>query len=63
MDFTHDRRRHGALQKLPHVLFFGGGVVIKIGDEVAGAIGASGARAPSWTITVHGPAWKKFEIG
>jgi uncharacterized protein GlcG (DUF336 family) len=33
----------GALQKLPHVLFFGGGVVIKIGDEVVGAIGASGA--------------------
>jgi uncharacterized protein GlcG (DUF336 family) len=33
----------GALQKLPHVLFFGGGVVIKMGDEVVGAIGASGA--------------------
>jgi uncharacterized protein GlcG (DUF336 family) len=32
-----------ALSKLPHVLFFGGGVVIKIGDEVMGAIGASGA--------------------
>jgi uncharacterized protein GlcG (DUF336 family) len=31
------------LAKLPHVLFFGGGVVIKIGDEVVGAIGASGA--------------------
>ena len=33
----------GALQKLPHVLFFGGGVVIKMGDEVVGAVGASGA--------------------
>ena len=33
----------GALQKLPHVLFFGGGVVIKIGNEIIGAIGASGA--------------------
>ncbi len=33
----------GALQKLPHVLFFGGGVVMKIGNEVIGAIGASGA--------------------
>ena len=32
-----------ALAKLPHVLFFGGGVVIKMGDEVMGAIGASGA--------------------
>src|SRR5471032_2506690 len=32
-----------ALAKLPHVLFFGGGVVIKMGDEVVGAIGASGA--------------------
>lgn len=31
------------LAKLPHVMFFGGGVVVKIGDEVVGAIGASGA--------------------
>jgi uncharacterized protein GlcG (DUF336 family) len=31
------------LAKLPHVLFFGGGVVIKLGDEIVGAIGASGA--------------------
>jgi uncharacterized protein GlcG (DUF336 family) len=31
------------LAKLPHLLLFGGGVVIKIGDEVVGAIGASGA--------------------
>ncbi len=31
------------LAKLPHVMFFGGGVVVKLGDEVIGAIGASGA--------------------
>jgi uncharacterized protein GlcG (DUF336 family) len=31
------------LFKLPNLLFFGGGVVIKIGDEVVGAIGAAGA--------------------
>ncbi len=31
------------LSKLPHVMFFGGGVVIKIGDETVGAIGAAGA--------------------
>ena len=31
------------LAKLPHVMFFGGGVVIKIGDETIGAIGAAGA--------------------
>jgi uncharacterized protein GlcG (DUF336 family) len=31
------------LAKLPHVMFFGGGVVVKIGDEVVGAIGAAGA--------------------
>lgn len=31
------------LAKLPHVMFFGGGIVIKVGDEVIGAIGASGA--------------------
>jgi uncharacterized protein GlcG (DUF336 family) len=31
------------LAKLLHVVFFGGGVVIKLGDEVIGSIGASGA--------------------
>ena len=31
------------LSKLPHVMFFGGGVVIKLGEETIGAIGASGA--------------------
>ncbi len=31
------------LAKLPHLIFFGGGVVVKIGDEVVGAIGAAGA--------------------
>ena len=31
------------LAKLPHVMFFGGGVVIKLGDETIGAIGAGGA--------------------
>src|SRR3984885_4685889 len=31
------------LAKLPHILFFPGGVVIKLGDEVIGGIGAAGA--------------------
>jgi uncharacterized protein GlcG (DUF336 family) len=31
------------LSKLPHVMFFGGGVVIKVADETIGAIGAAGA--------------------
>jgi uncharacterized protein GlcG (DUF336 family) len=31
------------LAKLPHVMFFGGGVPIKLGDETIGAVGASGA--------------------
>ena len=31
------------LAKLPHVMFFGGGVAIKLGDEVIGSIGAGGA--------------------
>lgn len=31
------------LAKLPHVMFFGGGVVIKLNNEVIGSIGASGA--------------------
>jgi uncharacterized protein GlcG (DUF336 family) len=29
--------------QLPHLILFGGGVPIKIGDEVVGAIGAAGA--------------------
>ena len=31
------------LSRLPHVMFFGGGVPIKLGDELIGAIGAAGA--------------------
>ena len=31
------------LAKLPHVMFFGGGVVVKLGDETIGSIGAAGA--------------------
>ena len=31
------------LFKLPHLLLLAGGIVIKVGDEVVGAIGASGA--------------------
>jgi uncharacterized protein GlcG (DUF336 family) len=31
------------LAKLPHVMFFGGGVAIKRADEIIGAIGAAGA--------------------
>ena len=31
------------LLKLPHLLLLGGGLVIKVGDEVVGAIGAAGA--------------------
>ena len=29
--------------QLPHLMLFGGGIVIKVGDEVIGAIGAAGA--------------------
>jgi uncharacterized protein GlcG (DUF336 family) len=31
------------LFELPHLLLLGGGIVIKVGDEVVGAIGAAGA--------------------
>jgi uncharacterized protein GlcG (DUF336 family) len=31
------------LFKLPHLLLLGGGIVIKLGDDVVGAIGAAGA--------------------
>lgn len=33
----------GPFSKLPHLLLFGGGVVIKLGSETIGAIGAAGA--------------------
>jgi uncharacterized protein GlcG (DUF336 family) len=33
----------GLFTQLPHLLLFGGGIVIKMGDEVVGAIGAAGA--------------------
>lgn len=33
----------GLFTQLPHLILFGGGVVIKQGDEVIGAIGAAGA--------------------
>jgi uncharacterized protein GlcG (DUF336 family) len=33
----------GPFSKLPHLLLFGGGVTIKLGAEVIGAIGAAGA--------------------
>jgi uncharacterized protein GlcG (DUF336 family) len=29
--------------QIPHLVLFGGGIVIKLGDEVVGAIGAAGA--------------------
>jgi uncharacterized protein GlcG (DUF336 family) len=35
----------GPLAKLPHVMFFGGGVPIKLGDETIGAIGAGAPGA------------------
>ena len=35
------------LFKLPHLLLLGGGIVIKVGDEVVGAIGAAGAGRQS----------------
>jgi uncharacterized protein GlcG (DUF336 family) len=39
------------LAKLPHVMFFGGGVVIKLGDEVIGFIGAA---RPKFTSSSRG---------
>ena len=50
------------LAKLPHVMFFGGGVVIKLGEETIGAIGAAGAPAANWTMPARAPAWRKLRI-
>lgn len=33
----------GLFTQLPHLILVGGGVVIKVGDEVIGAVGAAGA--------------------
>jgi uncharacterized protein GlcG (DUF336 family) len=38
-----ERSEIASLSKLPHLLFFGGGIVVKIGDEIVGSIGAAGA--------------------
>jgi uncharacterized protein GlcG (DUF336 family) len=40
---TNGENSIAPLAKLPHVMFFGGGVPIKLGDEVIGAVGAAGA--------------------
>jgi uncharacterized protein GlcG (DUF336 family) len=50
------------LSKLPHVVFFGTGVVIKVGDETLGAIGAAGAPAQNWVMVALGPDQRKFAI-
>lgn len=42
-DLVKDNKGPFPLQKLPHIIFFPGGVVIKAGNEVIGAIAASGA--------------------
>jgi uncharacterized protein GlcG (DUF336 family) len=34
----------GAIAKLPRLLLAQGGVLIRIGDEIVGALGVSGAR-------------------
>jgi hypothetical protein len=49
------------LAKLPHVMFFGGGVVIKLGEEVIGGIGAAGAPGAKTTIA-HMRASTKFAL-
>jgi uncharacterized protein GlcG (DUF336 family) len=49
------------LGKLPHVLIFGGGVVIKIGNEVVGAIGASGAPGANLDDACAHAGLKKIE--
>ena len=47
------------LAKLPHVMFFGGGVVIKLGDETIGAIGAARRPGANWMTPAPTPAWRK----
>ena len=51
------------LAKLPHVMFFGGGVVIKLGERDRLAPSAPPARrAPNWMTPAHTPAWRKSGI-
>jgi uncharacterized protein GlcG (DUF336 family) len=48
------------LFKLPHLLLLGGGIVIKLGDEVVGAIGASGRLVATSTTPAPTPAWTRL---
>ena len=43
---------------LPHVMFFGGGVVIKVGDETIGAIGAAGTTVANLIMVALAPDWR-----
>ena len=44
-------------------MFFGGGVPIKLGDELIGAIGAAGAPGASSTTVARGRGWRRFATG
>ena len=61
-DLVKDNKGPFPLQKLPHVIFFPGGVVIKIGDEVIGAIGRVELRDPYLTQPVLKRAWRRYRI-
>jgi len=50
------------LAKLPHVMFLGGGIVIKLNDEIIGAIGAAGAPGAKLDDDCARAGWTKFGI-
>ena len=52
-----------ALAKLPHVMFFGGGVVVKLNDEIIGSIGAAGAPGAKLDDTCARAGLEKIGIG
>ena len=50
------------LFKLPYLLLLGGGIGIKVGDEVVGAIGAAGRRAANSTTPAPAPVLTRSRI-
>jgi len=51
------------LAKLPHLLLFGGGIMIKIGDEVVARSAQPVRLAAIWTKTAPEPGSPRFATG
>jgi uncharacterized protein GlcG (DUF336 family) len=50
------------LSKLPHVMFFGGGISLSLETKRLVQLAQPVRRAPSWMTIARRPGWRKFEI-